>query len=85
MTFKEAVKFKKSLPSDKIDRGKITMELYVVPSENRYFYVYMAHVHSFFNYLEDEDAITFSSNKQFHVRGICLDGKSILCSDPIDI
>ncbi len=85
MTYKEAVKFKKSLPSDKINKGKITMEVCVVPSDNRYFYMYMSHVRSLFNYLEDEDAIPFSSNKQFHVRGICLDGDNILCSDPIDI
>jgi len=85
MTFKEAVKLKKSQPSDKIYRGKIIMELCVVPSDNRYFYTYMQQVRSLFNYLEDEDAIMFSSNKQFHVRGICLDGKNIFCSDPIDV
>jgi len=85
MTFKEAVKFKNSLPSDKIYRGKLTMELCVVPSENRFSYTYLNQVRSLFNYLEDEDAIKFSLNKQYHVRGICLDGNNICCSDPVDV
>lgn len=69
MTFDDAVQLKSEQSSTFIEGG-ITYKVFVTPDSENDFMTYLKYVRGFFNQLTDEDALKYSRNRQFCLRGL---------------
>jgi|GEM_PF-1647979 len=67
MTFEEALAYKNSLTSAIIKDGSHSYHIFVTPSKHEDFSAYINDVIRYFDHLDDQDAIKFSSDKEFRI------------------